>query len=161
MLEALGGLLGLLAEAAVGVAALYEQLGIIHVERAALGLHVGADGAAHVRALVVRQPALAHGLVYDVHGALDEAALVGILYSQYKLAAGAARDEIGVERGAQVADVHVARRARREAGTYLALGYARLHGFKPAFILHLSSLRTIIPRKTSLSYFIIYPLSIL
>ena len=28
MLEALGGLLGLLAEAAVGVAALYEQLGI-------------------------------------------------------------------------------------------------------------------------------------
>ena len=132
VLEALGALLGLFAEAAVGVAALHQQLGVLHVQRAPLRLHVGAHGAAHVRAFVMREPALAHGLVYDVHGALDKALLVRVLYSQYEFAPRAARDEVGVKRGAQIAHVHVARRAGREPGADLALGYARLHGFKPA-----------------------------
>ena len=55
--------LGMGAKAAVGVAALHQQLGVLHVQRAALRLHVGAHGAAHVRTLVMREPALAHGLV--------------------------------------------------------------------------------------------------
>ena len=132
MLEAFRRLLGLFAEAAVGVTALYEELGVIHIEPAALGLHVGADGASNVRALVVGKPALLHRLIYDVDSTLNKALLVRILYSQYELAPGAARDEVGVKRGAQVADVHVARRAGREPGADLALRYTRLHGFKPA-----------------------------
>ena len=55
--------------------------------------------------------------------------LVGVLDAQYELAALAAGIEIGVQRGAQVAQVHVARGAGGKAGSdfhvVCLLGYKR------------------------------------
>ena len=145
LLEPAGLLLGLLlvvvgvlAEAAVGVAALHEELGVVHIEPAALGLHIGADGAADVRALVVLEAAFGERAVDDVHRALDEPALVGVLDAEDELAAVRAGDKVGVERGAQVADVHIARGAGREARAHLAARDARFHILKPLFIFHVN-----------------------
>ena len=44
------------------------------------------------------------------------------------------RDQPGVQRRAQVADVHIARGAGSESRAHLALGYARLHLLKPCHI---------------------------
>ena len=129
--------LGLLAEAAVGVAALHQKLGVFLVERAALGLDVRGDGTADVRALVMLEVALGHGLVDHVHRALDQTALVGVLDAQDELALAVAGDEIRIERRAQVADVHVARGRGREARAHLAGRDAGFHIFKPAFIFHI------------------------
>ena len=127
--------LGVGAEAAVGVSALHEQLGVLHVEPAPLGLDVGADRAADVGTLVVAEAALGQRAVDDVHRALDQAPLVGVLDAQYELALVSAGDQVGVQRGAQVADVHVSRGAGREACAHLAARYARLHIFKPFCVL--------------------------
>ena len=76
-----------LAEAAVGAAFFDEKLCIFAVEVPPLGLDIGADGAADVRAFVVIQAALGQGVVDDVDGAFDQAALVRVLNAQDKFAA--------------------------------------------------------------------------
>ncbi len=125
VLEGLALLLGRLAagvqallgaEAVIGVAGFHQLFGEGHVGVLALGLHIGAAGAAHVRTLVVAQPGGGHGFVDDLHRAGDLALLVGVLDAQYELAPGAAGIQIGVQRGAQVAQVHVARGAGGESG---------------------------------------------
>ena len=74
--------------------------------------------------------AFRHRAVDDVRCALDETPLVGILDAENEGAAGVAGDEIGVERGAQVAHVHIARGARSEARADLAVRDARFHLLK-------------------------------
>ena len=63
--------LGLLTEAVVGVTALHEPLSIFFIKRLALGLDIRRDGAALIRAFIVVETALGHGLVDDVHRALN------------------------------------------------------------------------------------------
>ena len=126
----LAGILGalrLFAEAVIGAAALDEQLGVFAVGVAALGLDVGSHGAADVGAFVVVESALGQRAVDDVGRALDEAALVGILDAEDEGAARVARNEPGVERGAQVADVHIAGGGGSEARADLAVRDLRLH----------------------------------
>ena len=123
--------LGLLAEAAVGVAALHQQLGVFLIEGPALGLDVGGDGSADVRALVMLQVALGHGLVDHIHRALHQAALVGVLNAQDELALAVSGDKIGIERRAQVADVHVARGRGGKARAHLAGRDALFHSAEP------------------------------
>ena len=126
----LAGILGalrLFAEAVIGAAALDEQLGVFAVGVAALGLDVGSHGTADVGAFVVVESALGQRAVDDVGRALDEAALVGILDAEDEGAARVARDEPGVERGAQVADVHIAGGGGSEARADLAVRDLRLH----------------------------------
>ena len=95
------------------MALLHQQLGVLAVQRPALGLDVGSHRAADVGALIPGQAALAQGGVDDLGGALHQAALVGILNAEDELAAAVAGDEPGVEGGAEVAHVHVARGAKR------------------------------------------------
>ena len=130
--EAAGVLLalGLLAEAVVGAALLYQQAGVFAVGVPALRLDVGSHGAAHVGALIVGQTALGHGAVNHVRRALHQTALVRVLDTQDEGAAAAAGDEPGIESGAQVAHVHVARGGGGEAGTDFAVGDFGLHGVK-------------------------------
>ena len=126
----LAGILGalrLFAEAVIGAAALDEQLGVFAVGVAALGLDVGSHGAADVGAFVVVESALGQRAVDDVGRALDEAALVGILDAEDEGAARVARNEPGIERGAQVADVHIAGGGGSEARADLAVRDLRLH----------------------------------
>ena len=69
---------------------------------------------------------------------LDETPLVGILNAENEGAAGVAGDEIGVERGAQVAHVHIARGGGGEARAHLAVWDLRFHFLK---ILHVDGHR--------------------
>ena len=131
--------LGLFAEAAVGMAPLHQQLGILLIKRPPLRLHIGGHRAAHIRAFVMLQMALGHGLIDHVHGALHQTALIRILNAEDELSAGVPGDEIGVEGGTQVANVHIAGGGRGEAGAYLAGGDLLLHGFKPAHIFHINA----------------------
>jgi len=127
----------LIAEAAVGVAARDEQLGIFLIESPPLGLDIRADRAADIRPLVVRQAASAHGAVNDIDRALHIAALIGVLNAQDELTTGVPRDQVRIQRRAQIADVHIARRAGRETGAHLAVRDALLHVFKPLLIFHI------------------------
>ena len=127
----------LIAEAAVGVTACDEQLGIFFIKSPPLGLDIRADRAANVRAFVMRQAAGAHGAVNDIDRALHIAALIGVLDAQDELAAGVPRDQVRIQRRAQIADVHIARRAGRKTGAHLTVRDALLHVFKPLLIFHI------------------------
>ena len=106
----------LVAEAVVGLALLHQLLGVGLEHAHALALDVRAHGAADVRALVPQKARLAQRVVDDVHRALDIALLVGVLDAQDEFAAAVLGHQVGVQRGAQVAHVHIAGRAGRETG---------------------------------------------
>ena len=55
------------AEAVVSLALGHQLLGILLEHAHALALHIGADGAAHIRALVPQQAGLAQSVVDHVH----------------------------------------------------------------------------------------------
>ena len=126
----------LFAEAAVGMTALHEQLRVFLIEPAALGLHIGADRAADVRTFVVLEMALLHSPVYNVNSALDETPLIRVLNAENELALIVAGNEIGIERGTEIADVHVPRGRRGEPRAHLARGYALFHILKPLHVFH-------------------------
>ena len=119
--------LALLAEAVVGVAQLHQQLGILAVGVTALGLDIGGHGAAHIGTLVVAQAAFGHGAVDHIHSAVHQTALVGILDTQDEGAAVVAGNQPGVERGTQIAHMHIAGGRGGKAGTHLAVGDLGLH----------------------------------
>ena len=102
----------------------------------ALGLHVWADGAADIRAFVVLKMALLHSPVYNVNSALDETPLIRVLNAENELALIVAGNEIGIERGTEIADVHVPRGGRGETRAYLARGDALFHILKPLHVFH-------------------------
>ena len=105
----------LVAEAVVGCA-LFHQLQRVVLEHShALALDIGTDRTADVRPLIPDQAGFLQGVVDDIHRTLDIPLLVGILNAQDELAAVAARPEIGIQRGAQVAQMHIAGRAGRKA----------------------------------------------
>ena len=112
---AVGALLGvqrfqtLLGAEAVICLALGDQLfGILFEHPHSLALDIGADRAADVRAFVPVQPGLAQGVVNDVHRAFHIAALVRVLDAEDEGAVLVLGHQVGVQRGAQVANVHIA-----------------------------------------------------
>ena len=96
------------AEAVICLAFSHQLLGILLEHAHALALDVGADGAADVRAFVPQQAGLPQGVVDDIHSALNVTALVGVLNAQDEGAVLVLGHQVGVQRGAQVANVHVA-----------------------------------------------------
>ena len=131
-----GVLLGfrLLAEAVVGCALFHQELGVGQIQVPALGLDIGAGGAAHVRAFIVIQMALLHGAIDHVRSTLHKTPLIRILNAEDKRAASVAGNEPGVQRGAQVAHVHIAGGGGGEPGTDLPLGDAGFQIFKKCLI---------------------------
>ena len=126
--------LGLVAEAVIGVATLHEALCVGEVGVAPLGLDVGADRTADVGTFVVVQAAVAQRFIYDFDRALYLTGLVGVLDAEQELAVRVAGDAPGIERRAQIADVHIPRRTRREAGADLAARNALFHFLKPCIV---------------------------
>ena len=122
--------LRLLAEAVIRTALFAQQLGVFAEQVAPLGLDIRADRSADVRTFVVVKPTLRHCLVDHIHRTLDEASLIGVLDAQDERTAVAAGDEPGIQRRAEVSDVHIARGAGGEAGTHLAVRDARFHLLK-------------------------------
>ena len=96
------------AEAVVGLALCHQLLSILLEHAHPLTLNVGAHRAADVRALVPQQAGLPQGVVDDIHSALNVTALVGVLNAQDEGAVLVLGHQVGVQRGAQVANMHVA-----------------------------------------------------
>ena len=103
------------AEAVVGVARLDEFLGVLLVEVHALTLDVGAVRAAERRALIRDDVSHLERAVDEIDGVSDVARAVRVLDAQDELTLLRFCVKVAVKGRAQVADVHVARRARREA----------------------------------------------
>ena len=83
----------------------------------------------------MRKPAFRHRAVDHVGRTLDKTTLVGVLDAQDERAACVPGDEIGIKRGAQVADVHVAGGRGGKTGAHLAVRDLGFHFFK---ILHIN-----------------------
>ena len=104
------------AETIICLALGHQLLGILFEHAHALALHIGAHGAADVRAFVPQQAGLPQGVVDDIHSALHIAALVGILDAQDEGAILVLCHQVGVQGSAQVANVHITRGRRRKTG---------------------------------------------
>ena len=112
--QSLQALLG--AEAVIRLALCHQLLGILLEHTHALALHIGAHGAADIRALVPQKAGLPQGVVDDIHSALHIAALIGILDAQDEGAILVLGHQVGVQGSTQVANVHITRRRRRKTG---------------------------------------------
>ena len=102
-LELFGG-----AEAAVGVAVGEEQVGVLAVDFGALGLAVGAVGAADVGAFVPGEAEPAQGVEDHLLGCGDEAGAVGVLDAEDELAVALAGEDEVEQADVGGADVGVA-----------------------------------------------------
>ena len=96
------------AEAVIGMAGLYKLLRIGEISGLALGLDIGTAGTADIGAFVPVQAAGTEGIVDDLGRAFNKAFLVGILDAQDEAAVVLLRVEVGVEGGADTAEVHEA-----------------------------------------------------
>ena len=105
-------------KARIGGTALHQLHGIGQVDATPLGLDVGAVVAAHIRALVIFQASLPQALVDQLHRAGHLAFLIGVLDAQDELAPVLLGEQVGVEGGAQSAQVQIACGAGREPGAY-------------------------------------------
>ena len=118
------------AEAVIRAALFAQELRILAEQLAPLGLHIRPHRAADVGAFVVIEAAFGHRLVDHVDRTLDQTALIGVFDAENELAVMAAGNEPCIERRAQIADVHIARGARRKARADLAVRDARFHLLK-------------------------------
>ena len=125
-----GFFVGFLAEAVIRAAPFHEQVSIFAEQAAPLGLDIRADRAADVRAFVMVESTFGQRLIDDIDRAVHQAALIGVLDAEDERAVVAAGDQPSIERRAQIADVHVARGAGREAGAHLPFRDARFHFLK-------------------------------
>ena len=101
------------------MAGFHQLLGEGHIGILALGLDIGAAGAAHIGTFIVDEAGSLQRIVDHVDGAGNFTFLVGIFDAQDELTAAAAGVKIGIERGAQVAQMHITGGAGRKAGAYL------------------------------------------
>ena len=104
------------------------------VEVPELRLDLGSRWAVYVVVIVMVQAALGNGALDHVRGALHQAALVRVLNAEDKGAVVMPGDEPGVQGGAEIAHMHVARGGRGEAGAHRPLGDAVLHVLEKAAV---------------------------
>ena len=116
------------AVAVVRRAGLAQALGDVGVDREPVGLAVGAELAAHLRALVPVDAEPAQRAEDRVVALLGVAGEVGVLDAEHQGAAEVARERPVEQRAAHVADVDEAGRARREADPHLLGGEVAEHG---------------------------------
>ena len=139
------------------MALFHQQLRVLLIQGPALGLHIGAHRAAHVRAFVMLQMALGHGLVDHIYRAFHQAALVRVLNAQDEFAVMVSCNQIGVEGGPQIAHMHIAGGRGGEAGTHLVFGDARLHFLKPFHVFHDTDLQKVMDISICSILFYIFP----
>ena len=96
------------AEAIIGIALGDQLLRVLHVNAcaAALGLYIRAHAPVLVRSLVIIKPCRGKRAVDDIYGAFHKALLIRILYAQHEAAARMPRDQIGIQRSAQITHMH-------------------------------------------------------
>ena len=117
------------------MAALHKALRVWQISPLAFGLDIRTHRTALIRTLVPVEAAVCQCLVNYLRGVLHETVLIGILDAQQEFPAKVTGDAPGIQRGAEISNVHVARGARRKARPDLALRNARFHFFK-VFLVH-------------------------
>ena len=105
------------AETIMGTAQLNQLVGIFGIDRLSFRLDVRSVAAADIRPLVPIHANGFQGRINNVGCAFDIALLVGIFNPKQKIAAGRFGDQIFVQSGAQVADMHITGRRRRKSGS--------------------------------------------
>ena len=127
------------AEAAVGVAALYELLRKGQIHAFSFALYIGAIFAANVGAFVPVHAHVPEGAVDKVGCALYKSFLIRILYAEQELAVVMAGKEISVKAAAKISYVHIPRRRRGKACAYFHkcfLSYALKLSLRPTILLN-------------------------
>ncbi|MPM33684.1 hypothetical protein SDC9_80262 [bioreactor metagenome] len=105
------------AEAIVRLAGLDQQLGIRQIHALAFALNIRAVVAADIRAFVPLHADVAERVVDDIYRAFNIAALVGVLDAENERAVVFFCIQIGIQRAAQIAQMHIARRRRGKSGS--------------------------------------------
>ena len=105
------------AEAIVRLAGFDELLGIRQIHALTRTLDIRAVVAADIRAFVPLHADIAERVVDHVYRALDIAALVGVLNAENERAVVLFCIEIGIQRAAQIAQMHITRRRRGKSGS--------------------------------------------
>ena len=112
----------MIAETAVGMPALDELLRVFLVDLHALALDVWSIVPANlIRPLVRHDARRIECAANEVYRIRDVAIPIRILNPQDKRPVICTRKQIGVQRRAQIADVHIARRTRCKAGANLRI----------------------------------------
>ena len=127
------------AEAAVGVAALYELLRKGQIHAFSFALYIGAIFAANVGAFVPVHAHVPEGAVDKVGCALYKSFLIRILYAEQELAVVVAGKEISVKAAAKISYVHIPRRRWGKACAYFHkcfLSYALKLSLRPTILLN-------------------------
>ena len=78
------------------MALLDEQLGILAIQSAALGLNIRTDGTAHIGAFIMGQTTLVHGAVDQFGCALNLPSLIRVFQTEDKGSVGFAGDQPSV-----------------------------------------------------------------
>ena len=123
----------LCAETVISLALFNQLLCIRTIGLQTLTLYIRSVRPAGIRTLVMLQSHPAQGAVYNVHRALHQTLLVGVLYSQHKLPALAFGGQIRVKACTQVAHMHEPRWAWGESCPYITHGFPSFHFISFAF----------------------------
>ena len=105
-------------ETIMRAAQFYQFMRVFGIQRLALRLNVRTVIAADVRPFVPVHADSFQRVVNDFFGTLDKTLLVRIFNTENEVAAVGFGDEILVQCGSQVADVHIAGRAGGKSGSY-------------------------------------------
>ena len=128
----------LVAEAVIRMSAGYQHLGVLLIHITALSLDIRSYRASDIRSLVMLEPALLKRTVYNLSCALNLTRLIRILNTQYKYSVRIMLCyQIGIERGAQVADMHIACRRRCKSGAHLSVRNLSLRLLKKLIVCHI------------------------
>ena len=107
----------LVAEAVISMSQLYQLFSICLEHAHPFTLDIRTDRAADIGAFVPVEAGLAQGIVNDIDRTFDITFLVGVLDTQDKSAVMFFGDQVGVQCGTQVTDMHITGRAGCKPGS--------------------------------------------
>ena len=119
--------LTLLAEAVVSAALFHQELGVLTVGIAALGLNVGSHRAANIGAFIVGEAALSHGAVDHIHSTFHQTTLIGIFNTQDERTVVGAGNEPSIQCRTEITYVHITGGGRGETSAHLTTGNFFFH----------------------------------
>ncbi|MNC26906.1 hypothetical protein D3C75_750570 [compost metagenome] len=122
-----GGETFFIAEAVIRMAMLHQLPRLLQVNILAFALHVGPAAASDIRAFIMVQPGQVQGIIDDLYSLVYQPFPVRILDPENEGAFLGLGQQIGIQCGSQVPDMHVAGRAWGKSGYDVVL-----HGYVTA-----------------------------
>ena len=132
-----------LTEAAIGTAFFHEKIGVLFVHRHTFALDIRCYRATDIRTLIVFEMAFFHCPVDDIRRTFNQTAAVSILNTENKFSPGMPGNQIGIQRRAQVAHVHIACWGRRKPCAHFTDRNFLFIGFVPCHVFHSTILHSL------------------